>query len=198
MSLSVPVPLIVQDAGFLFWAPLLSAEPTHAAAGSTYDADTWPAAWIPQGATEAGTDFSYEIKVEPVKVAEFYDPIKWSTVERAGSISFVLTNYTLKQLQRSWNGGTLSTVSGSGATLSSKLLPVNVGTETRAMIGWESQDHTLRIVCYQALNSGPIKSTFDKAPTKGLIPCMFNLEVPAGAPIQPFAVYGAGVGRLGV
>jgi len=197
MSLTVAVPLIIEDPGFLFWAPLLSTEPTHAALASTYDADAWPVAWIPQGATEDGSVFTYEQKVEPIKVAEFRDPIKYTTVERMGSIAFALTSWTLKNLQRAYNGAVISTVSGTGATLSSKLLPGNAGTEVRAMIGWESQDHTFRIVMYQTLNSGPIASPFKQSPAKGLIPCQFNFEVPLGAPQQPFAMYAAGTGRLG-
>ena len=198
MSLTVAVPLIIQDPGFLFWAPLLSTEPVHAALASTYDADAWPVAWIPQGATEDGSSFTYESKVEPVKVAEFVDPIRWSATERMGSIAFNLASYTLKNLQRAYNGAVVSTHSGAGATLSSKLLPGSVGTEVRAMIGWESQDHTVRIVMYQTINSGPIAQAFKKAPAYGTIPCMFNFEVPLGAPQQPFAVYAAGAGRLGV
>lgn len=197
MSLVTAVPFVLTDPGFLFWAPLLSTEPTHAALGSTYDADTWPVAWIGEGATEDGSEFSYESRVEPIKVAEFFDPIAWRTVGRQGTFAFNLTNYTLKNLQRAFNGGTLSTVSGSGATLSSKLLPPSPGAEVRAMIGWESLDHTMRVICYQTINSGTIKSAYKTPPEKATIPCMFNMEVPTGAPQQPFAVYAAGVGRLG-
>jgi len=198
MSLTTAVPLILTDPGFLFWAPLLTTEPTHAALASTYDLDVWPVAWIPLGATEDGSELSYESKVEAVKCAEFFDPIRWSTTERSGSFAFNLASYTLKQLQRAYNGGTLSTVSGAGVTLSSKLLPPAAGGETRAMLGWESLDHTMRVVVYQAINSGTIKSAYKKAPAYATIPCMFNMEVPTGAPQQPFATYAAGTGRLGV
>lgn len=198
MSLVTAPPLILTDPGFLFWAPLLTAEPPHAALASSYDADVWPVAWISLGATEDGSQITYESTVEPIEVAEFFDPIRYATTRRTGSFAFNLANYTLKNLQRAYNGGTLSTVSGAGVTLSSKLLPPSPGSETRAMIGWESLDHTMRIVCYQTLNSGTIQSAYRKAPVKAMIPCMFNMEVPPGAPQQPFAVYGAGTGRLGV
>jgi len=198
MSLTNVVPLVIQDPGFLFWAPLLTAEPAHAALASTYDADVWPVAWLLLGATEDGKTFSYESKVEPVRVAEFFDPIRWSTTERQGSFAFNLADYTLANLKRSYNGGTLSTVSGTGATLSSKLLPPSPGAETRAMLGWESLDHTFRIIMYQTINSGTIELAYKKAPSFATISCMFNMEVPAGAPQQPWAMYAAGVGRLGV
>lgn len=197
MSLTTATPLILQDPGFLFWAPLLSTEPTHAALASTYDADTWPVAWLSLGATEDGSEFTYESTVEPVFVAEFFDPIRWSTTRRQGMMAFNLANYTLMQLKRAFNGGTTATVSGAGVTLSSSLLPPSPGLEVRAMIGWESLDHTMRIIMYQCINSGQIKSAFKKAPDKALIPCVFNMEVPLGAPQQPFKWYAAGTARLG-
>lgn len=197
MSLVAAPPLILQDPGFLFWAPLLSTEPTHAALASSYDSDAWPAAWILIGSTEDGSTFSNQITATPVYVAEFLDPIRWSTTNRVSSFAFNLANFTLQNLKRAYNGGTLSTVSGSGATLSSKLLPPAAGSEVRAMIGWESLDHTFRIISYQTLNSGAVASSFKKAPSYAVAPCVFNMEVPLGAPQQPWAQYAAGIGRLG-
>lgn len=195
MPLTYATPLILTDPGYLFWAPLSSTEPTHAALASTYDADVWPAAWIPLGVTEDGTKLNYETKVEPIRVAEFFDPIRYSTVERSGSISFMLTNYTLNTLKRVFNGGTLATVSGSGATLSSSyVLPVP-GAEVRAMIGWESLDHTVRVIMFQAINSGTIEQAFQRAPAKAMLPCTFQFEVPtSGIPVK---YYAAGTARLG-
>lgn len=197
MPLTMAPPLILQDPGFLFWAPLLSTEPIHAALASTYDADPWPVAWIPLGATEDGSKFQYELTVEPVMVAEFFDPIRYSTTGRKGSFSFNLTNYTMQNLKRAFNGGTLATVSGTAATLSSSLLPPSAGAEVRAMLGWESLDHTMRVVVYQCLNSGAIENAYQRVPAKAMIPCTFSMEVPAGAPQQPFKIYGAGTARLG-
>lgn len=195
MSLSYATPLLLTDPGYLFWAPLGSTLPTMAALASTYDADTWPVAWIPLGATEDGTRFSYETSVEPVRVAEFFDPIRYATTERSGSISFSLTNFTLNTVKRVYNGGTLSTVSGATTTLSSKYVLPTPGNEVRAMIGFESLDHTFRIIMYQSINSGTIESAFQRAPAKALLPCTFSFEVPtSGIPIE---MYAAGVGRLG-
>lgn len=196
MSLSTAAPLLLRDPGFLFWAPLLTTEPAHTAAGSSYDLDPWPVGWINVGPTDDGSEFNYEIKVESINVAEFLDPVVWATTERNGNIAFALANWTLKNLQRAFNGGGLSTVSGSGATLSSKLEPPDPGTETRAMIGWESQDHTVRLVVRQAIQAGTVKLTNKKAPAKGLIPMQFNFEVPAGG-AKPFTFYTAGTARLG-
>ena len=87
-------PNILNDAGYLFWAPLLSAEPTNTVSGSKFT-DAWPGAWISLGATEDGSEFTYETKLEAISVAEFFDPIKWATTERTGTFAFNLADFTL-------------------------------------------------------------------------------------------------------
>lgn len=184
-------PTLLKDAGFLFWAPLLSTVPVNTVAGSVYT-DAWPGAWLSLGATEEGSEFSYEINVEAMTVAEFFDPVQYATTERTAKFAFSLANYTLTNLKRALNGGTL-TPTGSGATKNTDYVPPVPGAETRCMIGWESLDATMRLVCYQTLSSGTMSSSFKKAPDMALIPCEFNLEVtPAG---QTFRFSGAGDAR---
>lgn len=195
MALTYSTPLILTDPGFIFWAPLASTLPTMAALASTYDADPWPAAWIQLGATEDGTRLTYETTVEPIRVAEFFDPIRYATIERSGSLSFSLTSYTLNMVKRVYNGGTLATVSGAGVTLSTSYDLPTPGTEVRAMIGWESLDHTVRLIAYQTINSGTIEQAFAKAPAKALLPCTFNFEISSNG--KPFTMWAAGTGRLG-
>jgi surface antigen len=198
MPLTTASPLILTDPGFIFTAVLASAEPTHAAAGSSYDADTWPVAWVNMGATLDGSKFTYQTTVEAIKVAEFFDPIRWSTTDRSGSFGFVLANYTLHNLRRALNAGTgaVATVSGTGATLSSSLTPPAPGQELRTMVGWESLDHTLRFIAYQVINGASVESEFKKAPGVAGIPFELRFEVPASG--VPFKWYGAGTARLGV
>lgn len=195
MPLSTATPTVLTDPGYLFWAPLATTEPLHVAAANTYDADPWPVAWIPLGATEDGSEFSYEISVEAITVAEFFDPIRYSTTERSGSFSFNLANWTLTNLKKVMNGGTIAVVSGTGPTASNSFTPPAPGAETRCMIGWESLDHTTRLVCYQTLNSTSITTAFRKAPSLAVLPCQFNFEVPTTG--IPFKFFAAGTGRVG-
>ena len=157
MPVTLAQPTILKDPGYLLWAPLLSAEPTNTVVGSVFT-DSWPAAWKVLGATEDGSEFTYESKVEAITVAEFFDAIQWATTERSGSFAFNLASYTLTNLSRAMNGGTLATVSGAGTTLLSSYVPPSPGQETRAMIGWESLDATLRVIAYQTIQ-GDRKST---------------------------------------
>lgn len=184
-------PSLLTDPGFLFWAPLGSAVPAMTVVGSVYT-DAWPVAWINLGATADGTDFSYDINTSPVSVAEFLDPIRISTVSRSGSLAFELANFTATNLKKVLNGAT-ATVTGTTTTTLTKITPPVVGQETRAMIGWESTDGTVRAIAYQCINSGAIKMSFKKAPAFTTQPCIFQFEVPSTG--TPFEVWTAGMTR---
>lgn len=192
---AVAVPLVLTDPGYLFIAPLATAAPTNTVSGSVFT-DAWAAAWLPLGATEEGSTFAYSTNVEPIMVAEFFDPISYRTTERSGSISFMLADFTLTNYRRAINGGTaaLAATSGTGATSLGTLNPPAAGSEVRCMIGWESLDNTTRLVCHQTLQGGEISSAFQRAPQKALIPCSFQMEVPTAG--QPWTMYSAGADRL--
>ena len=191
---AVAVPAVLTDPGYLFIAPTATAAPTHTVSGSVFT-DAWAAAWIPLGATEDGTQLSYSSTVEPITVAEFFDPIKYSTTGRAGNIAFNLANFSLSNYRRALNGGiaALTPTSGTGATALYTVAPPTPGAEVRCMIGWESLDNTVRLIGYQCIQGGEVASAFRKAPSLALIPCTFNMEVPASG--TPFNLWGAGATR---
>jgi hypothetical protein len=189
---AVVTPNLLVDPGWLFHAPLGSTLPTNTVTGSVFS-DAWPAAWLPLGATTEGSTFSYETSVEAMSVAELFDPVKYATVERTGSLAFTLASYTLTNLKRALNGGTITTT-GSGATAMNSYALPTPGTEVRSMLGWESSDSTVRLIVLQALSSGTIEMAFQKAPDFASIPFEWSLEVPSGSS-QPFNIYTAGVAR---
>lgn len=195
MPLSTATPLVLTDAGYLLIAPLSSTLPTNTVSGSVFT-DDWAAAWLSLGATEEGSTFNYSTTVEPISVAEFYDPISYRTTERAGSIAFNLADWTLSNYRRAVNGGVaaLTATSGTGATTLGTLEPPAIGSEVRCMIGWQSLDATVRLVCHQTIQGGEISTAFKKAPEYATIPCTFNMEVPSGG--VPWTIYSAGADRL--
>jgi hypothetical protein len=180
----------------LYIAPLLSTVPTNTVAGSVFT-DVWPAAWLSLGATKEGSVFNYSSSVEPMSVAEFFDPIKYATTERNGNIAFALANVTLHNMKRAMNGGVgaITPVSGTGATTLGLFEPVAPGAEIRVMIGWESYDNTTRIVMRQTIQGGEVAMEFQKAPAFAGIPCTFNFEVPPTGAV--FSIWSAGVARFG-
>jgi hypothetical protein len=191
---AIATPNILTDPGYLFIAPLASTEPTMTVAGSVFT-DSWPAAWLPLGATEDGTELNYGSTVEPISVAEFFDPIRYATTGRAGTVAFNLANFGLSNYRRSMNGGVtaLTATSGTGATALYTVQPPTPGAEVRCMIGWESLDNTVRFVARQTIQGGEVASAFRKAPSFAVIPCTFNMEKPTSA--EPFQIWGAGATR---
>lgn len=188
-------PNVLVGPGFLFWAPLATADPTNTVAGSKFT-DSWPVAWISLGATKEGSAFKASTKVEPIKVAEFFDPIQYATTERSGSLAFSLADWTMNNIKRVMNGGTLSVVSGTGATALNKYEPPAPGAEVRSMLGWESLDSTVRIIFRQCFQGGDVENKFAKAPDLTTLPAEFNFEVPSSG--IPWSIFSAGTARVGV
>jgi hypothetical protein len=188
---AISTPNILTDPGFLLWAPLGSTVPTGTVAGSKFT-DPWDVAWINLGATQDGSDFSYSSTVEAIRVAELFDPIHYVTTERTGKIAFNLADYTAANLKIAFNGGALTT-SGTTATTMNTYTPPTPGSEVRCMIGWESLDSTVRLICHQTLQGGDVQMAFKRAPSIAVIPTTFNLEVPDGG--VPFTIFTAGESR---
>lgn len=190
----VVTPALLTDPGYLFVAPLASTLPANTVVGSVFT-DAWDAAWLPLGATEDGTTFAYSSEVEALRVAEFFDPVQYRTTDRTGSVAFALASIGAANFKRALNGGAgaVTATSGSGATALYDVEPVTPGSEVRVMIGWESQDHTMRLVCRQTFQGGELSVQASKAPTLGLIACTFNFEKPASS--QPFKLSFAGAAR---
>jgi hypothetical protein len=191
---SIPVN-VLSDPGYLWIAPVGTTEPTPTAAASKFT-DALPVAWIPLGATTEGSTFGYSTSIEAVRVAEYFDPIKWSTTERNGSIAFALANFTLSNWRRALNGGVAAlTPTGTGGAEITTFQPPAPGSEVRSMLVWESTDSTVRILIRQGIQGGEVSSQFQKAPATAGIPCTFNMEIPS-AGVQPFQMWGAGLNRV--
>jgi hypothetical protein len=189
---TVATPFLMQDPGYMWWAPVGTTAPTNGGTSSgTKFTDTFSASYVEVGATEEGHTFKYEINVEPVTVAEFLDPVLWRTTERNGSMAFNMADYTLNNWKRALNGGTITTTSNV-----SKYVPPDPGQEIRAMLVWESLDATMRIYMYQVINAASMQTEFKKAPAIAVLPCEFRFEIPTVG--KPFEVYGASTARLGV
>jgi hypothetical protein len=104
-----------------------------------------------------------------------------------------LASWTLSNWKLAMNGGTLSLVSGTGATQLNKYTPGQPGSEIRGQLGWESLGGDVRILAYQVINGGEVSSAFRRAPDKALIPFTMNFEVPSSG--VPYEIFTAGANR---
>lgn len=194
MPPTISTPNVLTDPGFLWIAPLATAAPTNTVTAGKFS-DTIAAAWIPLGATSEGSTFAYSSTVEPIRVAELRDPVKYVTTDRSGSIAFNLANWTLSNYRRALNGGIAALIpTGSAGSELTTLEPPEPGQEVRAMILWESTDSTVRLMIRQAMQGGEVSSAFAKAPASAVIPCTFNFEVPPAG--KPWTLWGAGTTRV--
>ncbi|MBV9292630.1 MAG: hypothetical protein JO222_09285 [Frankiales bacterium] len=178
---NTPIPVavlnkILSGPGILLTGILGSALPSLVPTAGVYT-DDWSAVsgWTELGPTENGSQFHDTATVEKMYVAESYYEVSNVVTGREASIDFALAHFTATNLKNALNGATV-TVTGSAGTTNSKVVPPAIGTETRQMIGWESNDHTARLIAYQAFQQGAIEPEFRKGATKALIACTFHFE----------------------
>lgn len=190
--MAIAVPNILQGTGSLYWAPLGSDLPTATAAAGVFT-DTWPVAWLGLGATREGSKFGYQTSMEAIQVAEFMDPIAFATTGRSGSMEFDLANFSLTNIKRALNGGGIVTT-GSGDASINTYTPPAPGEEVRSMLGWESDDGTVRILAPRCIAETNIEASFGRAPAFASIPVKFNFEIAVGTG-APFQLISVGTAR---
>lgn len=190
---TVPINAIATGPGYLYHAPLGTTLPANTVVGSVFT-DNWATAgaWALLGATDEGSEWSYELDTEDIEVAEYLDPVQVVSTGRSISLSFALANIHATNMKRALNGGTI-TVSGSGTTTLNEYAPPALGAEVRCMIGWESLDNTERLVGRQCFQTGGIAIARRKGADKALLPCEFRFEKPSSA--DPFTYWTAGTTR---
>lgn len=195
MALTHATPALATDPGYLLWAPLGTAEPTHAVTGSIFS-DDWTAVsgWVLLGETEEGHNFDMAYTTENVEGAEHLDPLRIVTTGRTMSVAFALKSIHSNNLKRALNGGTITTTGSTGTTMST-YTPPGLGSEVRCMLGWESEDHTERFIWRQCFQSGTVSIQRRKGAAAATLPVEFSLEIPASG--IPFTHVSAGVARLG-
>jgi hypothetical protein len=188
----VAAPNLLTDPGVAYYAVLGTTLPANTVTGSVFT-DAWAAAWKPIGMTADGTEVHPSVTVAPIMAAEQIDPIAYRTTDRATTVQLTLLNFSATMLAYALNGAT-TVVTGTTTTTMTTVTPVQPGLETRFMFGWESVDHTVRFIAYQAINSGDLAINLKKAPTAGSFSLTLNLEY-NGAAAAPFQWAFAGVPR---
>jgi hypothetical protein len=152
---------------------------------------------MPLGATTEGSTFSYSTTVEAIRVAEYFDPIKYSTTERNGSHRLQPGELDAVELQarpqRRRRGAHPDRHDRHGADQLRAAGP----RAPRSASCWCGSRPTPRCGCcaVRCIQGGEVSSAFQKAPSIAAIPCTFNLEIPTGG-VQPFKIWGAGLTRV--
>lgn len=192
---TIPQPQILTDPGILWCSPIGTAEPTPTSTASKF-ADALPAAWLLFGPTDEGSSFSDSVDTDTITVAEFLSAIRNVVTGRTSTLSFALASWTLSNYRRALNGGVAAIAPvGTGGSEVTSLEPPVEGSETRAMVMWESTDSTLRLLGRQAFQTGEVSTDFKPAPDKALIPCEYAFEQPTTG-LRPWKMWAAGTARV--
>jgi hypothetical protein len=191
----VPQPQVLTDPGILWIGALGTAEPTPSSTAGKFS-DTLPASWLLFGPTDEGSSFSDAVDTDTITVAEFLSAIKNVVTGRTSKLSFALASWTLSNYRRALNGGVAAIApQGTVGTEVTSLEPPVEGTETRAMILWESTDATLRLLGRQSFQTGEVSTDFKPSPDKALIPCEYSFEQPTTG-LRPWKMWAAGAARV--
>jgi hypothetical protein len=114
---------------------------------------------------------------------------------RTSKLSFALASWTLSNYRRAINGGIAALVpTGTAGSEVTSLEPPVEGTETRAMLMWESTDSTLRLMGRQCFQTGEVSSDFKPGADNALIPCEYTFEQPTTG-LRPWKMWAAGTAR---
>ena len=191
MPITLPDAQLLTKSGFLLWAPLGSTEPTNSVVGSVFT-DAWPAAWVPLGRTTGGAKIDDNATSASIESAEDYTPLLTQNTKREPAVSFELMSFTATNLSRALNGA-VTTVTGTTTTTLTQVDAPDPMSEVQCMIGWESDDATVRWVGRQCLNTGNLSVTLAKAPSTATVMWAATLSKPAGA--AAYSWFTAGEGR---
>jgi len=159
-------------AGLLYIAPVGTTEPTDL----TTPWATVNAAWLPIGYTDTGHEFASQPAFEAIDVAEELSPIRYEQSNTNETVTFAAAEMTKDNLTRAFNGGTVTTISGTVV----RFEPPAIGSATRAMIGWNSDDGTERWIFRKCVQAGNVQIARRKSPAKALVAMEFRLEVVGG------------------
>lgn len=159
--------------GLLYVAPIGTAEPTSATG-------TLDPAFRQVGYTKEGTTIKYTITSSKIEVAEEFDPVRYQTTAREGSVEFALAQASISNLVLALNQGVVANDNALSVE------PPAVGAEVRVMIVLDTELGA-RWVFRQCLNASDLSIARKKAPDYATISCQFMLEKPTGK--QPFIAF---------
>lgn len=183
---------LLRGPGILYWAPIGTALPSNTVTASKFGTAAWGSGWLPLGSTSEGSEFSDSLSVDPVEVAETHYAVSWASTGREASWSTMLAEINKTTLKAALNGGT-STTTGTGATSLTEVGPPPVGSEVRAMLGWQSENDDVRFIGYQCLNVGSLDLAFRKGADKATLTMEWRLEKPSST--EPWRLFLAGADR---
>lgn len=175
--------------GSLYVGAVGATEPTNTVAAGKFSDAINSTAWVGIGYTDAGHTFTQTPAIDPVEVAEVLIPINHVATGQDYLIEFACAEITALNLQRAFNGGTITTTGTTGTQLTKFEPPAAGAVPTRLAILWQSDDQTERWIYRRCFQQGASGITRQKGANKATIPVAFALEQPTDGVTAPFAAW---------
>lgn len=167
-------------AGLLYVAAEGSDEPTTLTGA-------FPAAWVPLGYTDEGSEYTREVDSEGVEVEEELEEIRTVVTGVSETIAIALKEVTAFNLQIAYNGGTtLPTATGTGADKGVTILPPALGSESRLALALRTFDNQELWIWRRCFNTGSLAIQRRKGEAS-LVPVEFKVERPVLVPSAKLA-----------
>jgi hypothetical protein len=185
--------LLLKGPGILYWAALATAEPAHTVTASAFPTTAWGGTWAPLGSTDSGSQWSDSLDTDNITVAESVYAQMIVGTARSATWTVSLAEWNKTNIQRALNGGTV-TSTGTTTTTLTQIDPPDVGQEVRCMLGFQSEDNTLRFVARQCLQTGDVSAGFRKGADNATLAIVWRFEKPSSG-AAPYSLYLAGAAR---
>lgn len=187
--------LLLRGPGIMYHSQGLgTAEPSMTVAAGKFSTAAWGGAWRAIGSTDDGHEFSDSANFDDVTVAESDYAIDIVTTGREAKWATSLAEINKSNLMLALNGGTATAVSAATGAEMTTVTPPTVGQEVRGMIGWQSQDDTVRMIGYTVIQVGELGVAFKKGADKATLSIEWRLIKPTSG--DPYKIFLAGAGRV--
>lgn len=184
---------LLRGPGILYLATsLATALPANTVTAGKFASTPFGAGWNPVGSTAEGSEFSDQLSVEGIEVAESLYAVVQVSTGREASWKTQLAEINKTNLKASLNGGTSTTTGTAGSELT-EVGPPSLGSEVRNLLGWQSEDDTVRFFGYQTINVGSLSLAFGKGTTLATLSMDWKFEKPSTT--APWVMYLAGTQR---
>jgi hypothetical protein len=109
----------------VFVAPYNPVVPVTLPAETVALGGTWPAPWVPIGATEAGVSLLFKRETEDVMIEEQLTPIVTNTKSVDLRVNTTLSEDTLQTMKLAFGGGTITVTAASSGVIGKETLVIS-------------------------------------------------------------------------
>lgn len=178
---------LLRGPGILYTAPVGSALPDQSVSGGLFSAAPWGGSWVPVGSTEAGSQWSETVSTTPFEYAESLTSPWHMVTDREASWQVALAEWNRSNLLSAL-GARGASISGSGGSRLTTVAPPEAGESVGCMVGWQSQDDSVRFIARECVPAGDLSVGFRPGADNATLSVVWRIQRPsAGGP--PYSIF---------